>query len=306
MKIINLSQSVIRIQDRLNTVLKVNEVREVPVTKDYLDVVTVLSGIYGPDVKLVFTDDEKSRFFLKINKLPKEVMIDESNLVETESETSEGKVVFQEVLDENGEVKNKYFIVDIYECGCEDGSTEESLKNLEKKINNESSVRENKDNLLSKSVELLSTAVKKVDNDYKTAISKESTDRTKAIKDAEEKINNIIKELEGKLENKVDIIAVPTSDYPDRKCIVLKNHDLLVGTDTTGTTYNLAMISKWDVADFGTNKLHSNINSLDRPTVQLPGQTGETAEKMAFISDLEKVQNILSEINERISALENK
>ena len=52
-----------------------------------------------------------------------------------------------------------------------------------------------------------------------------------------------------------------------RKHIVLENHDSILGTDTEGTTYNVAMISKWNVADFGTNKLHLNLNSTDDVTV---------------------------------------
>ena len=48
-----------------------------------------------------------------------------------------------------------------------------------------------------------------------------------------------------------------------RKHIVLPNHSNLLGTDTDGGTYNLAMVSKWNVADFGTSQLHMNLNSVD-------------------------------------------
>ena len=50
---------------------------------------------------------------------------------------------------------------------------------------------------------------------------------------------------------------------PGRNHIVLKNHDSILGTATDGTTYNVAMVSKWDVADFGTAQLHANLNSKD-------------------------------------------
>ena len=50
---------------------------------------------------------------------------------------------------------------------------------------------------------------------------------------------------------------------PGRNHIVLKNHDSVLGTATDGSTYNLAMVSKWDVADFGSAQLHANINSKD-------------------------------------------
>ena len=61
------------------------------------------------------------------------------------------------------------------------------------------------------------------------------------------------------LANKVDWVE----STPDRKHIVLKNHDSVLGTATDGTTYNLAMVSKWDVADFGSTQLHLNLNSKD-------------------------------------------
>ena len=61
------------------------------------------------------------------------------------------------------------------------------------------------------------------------------------------------------LANKVDWVE----STPDRKHIVLKNHDSVLGTATDGQTYNVAMVSKWDVADFGSAQLHLNLNSKD-------------------------------------------
>lgn len=60
-------------------------------------------------------------------------------------------------------------------------------------------------------------------------------------------------------EKKVDWVE----STPGRKHIVLKNHDSVLGTALDGTTYNLAMVSKWDVADFGSSSLHLNLNSKD-------------------------------------------
>ena len=54
-----------------------------------------------------------------------------------------------------------------------------------------------------------------------------------------------------------------TESTPGRKHIVLKNHDSILGTATDGMTYNVAMVSKWDVADFGSSNLHLNLNSKD-------------------------------------------
>ena len=50
---------------------------------------------------------------------------------------------------------------------------------------------------------------------------------------------------------------------PGRKHIVLKNHDSVLGTATDNSTYNLVMVSKWDVADLGSAQLHTNLNSKD-------------------------------------------
>ena len=61
------------------------------------------------------------------------------------------------------------------------------------------------------------------------------------------------------LANKVDWVESTSG----RKHIVLKNHDSVLGTATDGTTYNVAMVSKWDVADFGSTQLRLNLNSKD-------------------------------------------
>jgi len=66
-------------------------------------------------------------------------------------------------------------------------------------------------------------------------------------------------ELEESLEKKVEW----TESTVGRNHIVLKNHDSILGTATDGSTYNVAMVSKWDVADFGSAQLHANLNSKD-------------------------------------------
>ena len=91
-------------------------------------------------------------------------------------------------------------------------------------------------------------------------------------------ISDLSKSIDSKLENKVS--------YSDGR-IELKNHKNLLGYNEDGTvSYNLAMVSKWGIADFGSSKIPLNLNSSVRPTIQLPGQTGDTAERVAFISDI--------------------
>lgn len=60
-----------------------------------------------------------------------------------------------------------------------------------------------------------------------------------------------------------------TSDpnRPYRKVLTLKNDDNICGYTTAGGSVNLAMVSKWDVADFGSTSVHMNLNSKDAVTV---------------------------------------
>lgn len=65
-----------------------------------------------------------------------------------------------------------------------------------------------------------------------------------------------------------------------RKTLQLENHDTLSGKDTNGTGYNLAMISKWDVADFGSSSIPINLNgNRERPTYN-------DSEEIALLKDL--------------------
>ena len=70
------------------------------------------------------------------------------------------------------------------------------------------------------------------------------------------------KAIEGKIS--YDIF---TKDGKDYNTIMLDNYANLLGKSTDGTAYNLAMVSKWDVADFGSTQLPINLNgSEERPT----------------------------------------
>ena len=61
--------------------------------------------------------------------------------------------------------------------------------------------------------------------------------------------------------------VVTFSDYEGRKIIQMENHNALSGIMTNGDGANLAMLSKWDVADFGSVKVHLNLNSKDAATI---------------------------------------
>ena len=52
-----------------------------------------------------------------------------------------------------------------------------------------------------------------------------------------------------------------------RKTLQLDNYDSISAVDTEGVGHNLAMISKWNVADFGATGVHANINTKDILTI---------------------------------------
>lgn len=62
--------------------------------------------------------------------------------------------------------------------------------------------------------------------------------------------------------------------YDNRKFLQLANHDAISsykqGASPTGDPeagVNLVMLSKWDVADFGSTKVHMNLNTMDNVTI---------------------------------------
>ena len=79
------------------------------------------------------------------------------------------------------------------------------------------------------------------------------------------------------LEAKVDEVkavadkAVLYSDFEyqgqQRKTIQLANYDSISGIGTDGVGYNLAMVSKWDKADFGAAGITMNLNTKDVVTI---------------------------------------
>lgn len=86
--------------------------------------------------------------------------------------------------------------------------------------------------------------------------------------------------------NKVEWSPFPKEGNEDRKGIILKKGDIIVAEDAEGHQYTLMQMNDWNVADFGSSELPFNINSIDRPTVQYPGESGDEAHKMAYLEDV--------------------
>lgn len=96
---------------------------------------------------------------------------------------------------------------------------------------------------------------------------------------------------------------IADSNLPERKAIVLKNGDVILGGNLEGGTSSLVQLNRWGVADFGSSSVPFNINTPKdvRPTVQEAGQSGEEAHKIAYLSDIVDSSADLEEIKEALS-----
>lgn len=99
------------------------------------------------------------------------------------------------------------------------------------------------------------------------------------------------------LENTSTALASKVSWDESKSKIVLPSGGQLVGTKYGADGSDpedgavIAQLNKWDVMDFGSTKypLNLNVPSGVRPTVQEKGQSGEEANKVAYLSDLDTV-----------------
>ena len=101
---------------------------------------------------------------------------------------------------------------------------------------------------------------------------------------------------------------VADSNLPERKAIVLKNGDVILGGNLEGGTSSLVQLSRWGVADFGSSSVPFNMNTPKdvRPTVQEAGQSGEEAHKIAYLEDVAGLSNTLEALNATVQILQSK
>ena len=112
---------------------------------------------------------------------------------------------------------------------------------------------------------------------------------TAAREAADNALSGRVDAVESKVENKVDWTDVSTEATPNRKAVVLGNHDTLLGTTTSGGAVNVAMVSKWDKVDLGSVQVEINLNgSADHPTYN-------DTEELAFVSDVQAAQEKVAE-----------
>lgn len=170
--------------------------------------------------------------------------------------------------------------------------------------------------------DMLDDYAKKEDVEKNTqAIKDEATTRAEADAKFTEKdieIENTISTLDDRLTAKdaeIDEALTKKVDLTEleyeggiRKAIVLGNHDTILGETTSGGTVNIAMVNKWDVVDLGTTSLPINLNTPKgvRPTVQEAGQSGEDANKIAYLSEIIGLNATDNLLTSKIAVLEEK
>lgn len=101
---------------------------------------------------------------------------------------------------------------------------------------------------------------------------------------------------------------VADSNLPERKAIVLKNGDVILGGNLEGGTSSLVQLNRWGVADFGSSSVPFNMNTPkgQRPTVQEAGQSGPEANQIAYVSDVAGLSNTLEALNATVQILQSK
>lgn len=109
----------------------------------------------------------------------------------------------------------------------------------------------------------LTAHIEEAEDDYasKIDLANEITSREAA----DTVLDDRIKTLEDK--DYVLYTNISDKDNPNRKAIILDNHNGIFGKDTEGNTRTLGMISKYNVADFGNPHLHTNLNTQQIVTI---------------------------------------
>lgn len=157
----------------------------------------------------------------------------------------------------------------------------------------------------------INTVNEAIEGDVKARITKNEGDITslnESVTEAKESIAKNASDIEAinkalddeirpELAKSVKNVDVSTDENPNRKAIVMNNHDLLLGAKTDGTTVNLAMLSKWDVADFGSTQVHINLNgSEERPTYN-------DDKGIALLTDIETLTATIADLTAQVEAL---
>ena len=158
----------------------------------------------------------------------------------------------------------------------------------------------------------LAEKVKEVDVDeIKADIKTVNDNLVTAVNTINQNMADGFNTINGGIDNEIRPELAKAVKYQEfdtnRKTIQLANFDTLSGIMTDGEGVNLAMVSKWDKADFGSTKLPFNMNgSEERPTYN---DTKEVALMDDINSEItnesDRVNAMIDVINESIKTVNN-
>jgi hypothetical protein len=130
-------------------------------------------------------------------------------------------------------------------------------------FNQEVTDRQNADTTLQGNIDALNSVVESLSEN--SATKSELNDEANARMASDNLLDDRLDVLENK--DFVEYKDISNPENPNRKAIILDNHDGIFGKDTEGNTRTLGMISKYNVADFGNPHLHTNLNTQQIVTV---------------------------------------
>ena len=159
---------------------------------------------------------------------------------------------------------------------------EEGDSSVEAKVEEEKSAREQ---AISEVTENLETSVKTLNETIATVNENVASSIQTLNDNMVQAINTINGGIDNEIRPELDKAVKYTEFGEGRKTIQLDNYDSLSGLDTEGQGFNLAMVSKWNKADFGSAGIQMNLNSSGRVTVN-------DTEELAYMSDIATDQDL--------------
>lgn len=226
------------------------------------------------DYVLKVNGNEQGRIVIPVDMVVKDAYYDD--------ETKEVVIVVRVGEDEEKEIRFSVAdLIDVY-------SGDEVTIHMEDKVFSISEDVMNKFDTLEGAISDEQTRAEAAEQANADAITKVESDYQAAD-------NTLKEELEEELSEKTKDMVEWEYSTEDRKHIVLDNHSNILGKSTDGGSYNLAMVSKWDVADFGSNQLPLNLNAKD-------GKVTINDDKA--VATIDDATNLVNEEKERAEAAE--
>ncbi len=208
--------------------------------------------------------------------------------------------------------KELALMIDLSNISVDVNKELDALKESDVEIKNSINDLIKSDDLLSNDINLLKNNYEELNNNLNNEISNRELEDSNLNERLNNEVTTRINEddmIKSTLKSKVDWTDISTEENPNRKAIVLNNHDTILGADPEGNTRSVLMVNKWGIVDLGTTTLPINLNTPSgvRPTVQEAGQSGEEANKIAYLSDILNIEDKIDKIDsDTQDALSNK